>query len=685
VSAQRDPELDDLFQADPELRDLSQFLRASPHPAAQVEPTAHFRVTLRRRLMREAWEQGSKPALPWHRRLFAPATLAWASAAVGALLIVFTAFQFATAPKGSGITVTVRSPQNASETVSQVTPIELDFSQPMDAASVERAVAIQPATNVQYSWQDQNRRLKITPVNDLAPNTRYQVTVQPSAQTRSGRKLSQPAVVQFITASPAPKPTPTPSTSPSSTPQGSLSGVHAVAPIGSPAPQWSPDGSKLFVVAPTSGALQAWPLQGAPAPIEPDGVTLVEVGPDGNPAYVRNGTVTYDGTTITGVQPVAIGFRRGGLVLATASDVQTGDQRRLVSLNETATAADFSPAGDLLVYRGASGLHLVDLNANRDNLVGRAAALGDWAPDGRHYAFATDTALMLTDGTSTVKLADVPGVTGLSWSRGNQILLTSGAGLQTMSGDGSQLKTVPADGSFAQPVWAPVGGGTFAFRRSSEVWVAKLQGAAVGIVTPITPGVSQDDLVNSFMAARRSQLADQAVAFLDTAGKDAFSRLSLVYGDPSTTFARYYVLLSQPGRVTVRLVLTKGTSQTAIDETLLLRQDAAGHLWIHGASETVRSSFGSGPEIVKAMVVGDRVLVFFDSDLNPGTVQGGSVGIKGVSTQATYDASQKMVTLTANGGLTAGASYDLLVGSGLQDVQGHAAVQYDLPFTGTAS
>ncbi len=644
MSAQRDPELDDLFQADPELRDLSQFLRASPHPAAQVEPTAHFRVTLRRRLMREAWEQGSKPALPWHRRLFAPATLAWASAAVGALLIVFTAFQFATAPKGSGITVTVRSPQNASETVSQVTPIELDFSQPMDAASVERAVAIQPATNVQYSWQDQNRRLKITPVNDLAPNTRYQVTVQPSAQTRSGRKLSQPAVVQFITASPAPKPTPTPSTSPSSTPQGSLSGVHAVAPIGSPAPQWSPDGSKLFVVAPTSGALQAWPLQGAPAPIEPDGVTLVEVG-----------------------------------------DVQTGDQRRLVSLNETATAADFSPAGDLLVYRGASGLHLVDLNANRDNLVGRAAALGDWAPDGRHYAFATDTALMLTDGTSTVKLADVPGVTGLSWSRGNQILLTSGAGLQTMSGDGSQLKTVPADGSFAQPVWAPVGGGTFAFRRSSEVWVAKLQGAAVGIVTPITPGVSQDDLVNSFMAARRSQLADQAVAFLDTAGKDAFSRLSLVYGDPSTTFARYYVLLSQPGRVTVRLVLTKGTSQTAIDETLLLRQDAAGHLWIHGASETVRSSFGSGPEIVKAMVVGDRVLVFFDSDLNPGTVQGGSVGIKGVSTQATYDASQKMVTLTANGGLTAGASYDLLVGSGLQDVQGHAAVQYDLPFTGTAS
>lgn len=680
MSARLDPELDELFSDEPDLRELAQLLRSTPHPAAGVEPSAHFRMSLRRRLMREAWERAQRPAPPWYRRLLEPSSLTWAGAAVGALLVVFAGFTFATVTRPQQAPVTVTSPLNRSQTVSVVRPIELTFNQPMDPSTTEQSVRIEPALLARYSWQDNNQRLVITPVHDLAANTRYDVTVAPTAKTQAGQTVAKTHVVTFVTVAPTPTPTPTPTSSPSSTPSPVLDGARPVAPVGTPAVDWSADG-RLFVVGP-AGQLQAWPVRGGPAaPVAPDGVTLVEVGPDGNPAYVRAGTLVYDSLDVSGVQPIALGFHAGTLEFATATDVQTGGQQRLASLSETATAADFSPTGGHLAYIGASGLHLLDLGTGKDVAVGPASGLGDWSSDGHQYAYPTETSVMVADVTTgaSAKLFDLAGVTGLSWSRGNQLLASTAASLYVYNAsDGTGLRKL-ADGSYASPEWAPDGSGTFAYRQAGQVWVARLTGALAG--TAPAAGLSQDDLVNAFMTARKNLLPDRAMSFLDSAGKDAFGKLTLVYTDPSSPLSRYYVLLSQPGRVVVRLVITSGSGQSAIDEVLLIQRDASGRPWIHGVSETVRSSFASGPEVVRVTVQNGQVQVLFDSDLDPTSVRA-SVSIRGVSSRATYDPSQKMVTLTVPGGLNVGQTYDLLVGTGLQDVQSRPAVPYDLQFTG---
>lgn len=462
-----------------------------------------------------------------------------------------------------------------------------------------------------------------------------------------------------------------------------------MAPIGTPAARWSSDGTKLYVISP-SGQLQAWPVAGgAAATIQPDGVTLVAVGPDGNLAYVRDGKITYNSLTVSGVQPIALGFRQGGtLIFATTSDVQSGDQQKLFRFAEEAASADFSQAGDRLVYRGASGnLHLVDLTARppKDSVVGPASGLGDWSSDATRYAYPTDAGVYVADTASgsPSKLVDLAGVGGVAWSRGisNQLLLSTSSALYLYShGDSAGTRKL-SDGVFGQPSWSPAGGGYFSFRRSAEVWVSKVVGP-LGGGTASTPGwgSSQADVINAFMAARKNGQSDLAMSYLDGAGKDAFSKLILVYTDPTQSLARYYILLSQPNRVVVRLVLAKGTSQSVVDETLVL-QSSGGKLLIHGVTETARTSFGAGPEIVKVVVSSDHVQVFFDSDLDQSTI--GGVSLKGVTNQVSYDAANKAVTLTVTGGLTPGATYDLLLGSGLKDTpNGRQAVPYDLQFVG---
>jgi hypothetical protein len=689
VSAQRDPELDELFLGEPELLDLAQLMRSAPHPAAHVEPTPQFRVALRRRLMREAWEQASRPEQPWYRRLLAPRPMAGLAAAVGVLLIGLTAVSYLQTPRAHHSIVTVSSPQNGSETVPQVTPIEVKFNQPMDARSVQDALTIQPATEVHYTWQDDNTRLVITPVHELAPTTRYEVTVAPQAQTKEHQQLPKVATVSFVTASPPPTPPVQPSTSPTTTPSSVLLNPRALGPVGNPAVvTWSPDGTKLFVVD-ANGQLQSWAVQGTGTPtatqVAPDGVTAVAVGQDGSPAYVRRGGVVYGSVSVPGVQAIALGFRQSNLVFATATDVQTADQQRLATFKEEATVAVFSPSADRVAYRGASGLHVVDLGTRKDTLVGPASVLGDWSPDGKMFSYATDQGVFSTDGTAPSKVLDDPGVTGLSWSHTNQLLIVTGSAVQLAGADGTQVRTLQVP-QLAQPLWAPGGRGAFAYRRAGQEWVAQLPSAMIGPVSSATPGVTQDDLVSAFMAARKSLQSDQALAFLDQSASAAYSgKATLIYNDGSQTLNRYYVLLSQPGRVVVRLVLSRAGAQTAVDETLTIQRDpTTGQQRIHSVTQTPRPSFGMGPEVLSVNVGATQVQVAFDSDLAASTVQAGGVGIKGVPTAAAYDTTHKTVTLTIPGGLTAGTAYDLQVSSSLQDVNQRPAVPYTLPITGPA-
>jgi Bacterial Ig-like domain len=694
MSARRDGELDDLGDEqgwDPEVRELAHYLRASSQAYAHVEPSAKFRQDLRRRLMREAWEQAARPAQPWYRRFLAPQPMAMAGAAIGAVLIVSVAFLSLGPQQRDHVNVAVVSPQQNAQLEPAVRPIVLEFSAPMKTDSVH--YQIEPTTLVNQTWDQPGKVLTLTPVNALSASTQYKVTV--TAATTAQSQQVQVSRIRPVVFSTGPTPTPTPSTSPRpTTPPSPILNPRDLAPVGSGARvHWSIDGTSLYVIAP-SGQLQLIPLAtGTPQRLA-DGVTLAAPAPDGSSAaWLSGGQVTFKSTTINNVQPIALGFRAGALLMATGTDVETADQRRVAAFKETATTADFTASGDRVAYLGASGLHLVDLAAARDTLVGPATALGGWGPDGHHYAYVTGAGVSVADAAdgSTAALVSLPGATGVSWSRGEQLLMTAAGALYLADygtgGPAAAHKLTSAqDGTFGSPDWAPNGSGQFSFVRGGDVWVAKLQGAVAGapVITPATPNVNQDDLVNSFMTARKNALPDQALAFLDAAGRDAFTRLTLVYTDPS--LARYYVLVSQPGRVVVRLVLVHVAVQTAVDETLVIQPDANSHPFIHSVTESPRASFGSGPEVIRTVVTGNQVQVTFDSDLDASSaVQAGSVSIRGVTTQASYDRPSKTVTLTVPAGLTPGASYDLLIGSGLRDVNERTAVPYDLPFTGPAS
>jgi hypothetical protein len=382
------------------------------------------------------------------------------------------------------------------------------------------------------------------------------------------------------------------------------------------------------------------------------------------------------------VQPLALGFHGGDVVFATSRDVELGAARtRLTTLAEEAQAADLSPGGDRLAYRGASGnLHVVDLTTGKDSQIGLAGGLGDWSADGRRYAYPTDAGIAATDGVATSPLVSLAGVTGLDLTRGNLVAITQSSAYLA-NADGSGLHRLQ-NGAYEQPLWSPTGR-SFAFRRSGIEFVAQvteLQGAQ-GTLAAST--AAQDELVANFMAARIGLRRDQALSLLDPTAQALFGTLNdLLYPD-SPTLARYYVLLSQPGREVVRLVLTQGPAQTAVDETLVLRPDANGNPLIHSVTETPRAAFASGPEVVKVTVNGGQVQVQFDSDLKANTVAS-AVSLKGAGTQATYDARSRTVTLTAPGGLPAGSPSYLEISSGLQDVGLRSAVPYELSLSASS-
>src|ERR1700730_15951379 len=281
-----DQELDWIFPDEPELRQTAHLLRRVPRPEAPLDPA--FRAALRRRLMQEAWDRAA-PALPWWRRLLAPQSMAWAGATVGVVLIAFVVYALTFTPaKPDSQQVIVSSPLQGSHAVAATEPIQLQFSQPMDTASVEQALQIQPATKVKsYQWVNGNSTVQIVPQNGLAPNTQYQVTLSPKAKTQAGAAVAKKPRVTFVTAPPpTPQATPTPAPTPRPTPPPGITSPRQIAPSGTPSPAWTPDGQTLFVID-TSGQLRGFSVaSGAAQPVvAADGATVVAVGPDGTLAY----------------------------------------------------------------------------------------------------------------------------------------------------------------------------------------------------------------------------------------------------------------------------------------------------------------------------------------------------------------------------------------------------------------
>jgi uncharacterized protein YkwD len=89
------------------------------------------------------------------------------------------------------------------------TGVELDaaatigFSTPMERASVEAALVVEPATAVELHWNDDDTSVTIVPVGHWAADTYHTITVQPGSLASTGRPLTTPIRSAFLTRRPS--------------------------------------------------------------------------------------------------------------------------------------------------------------------------------------------------------------------------------------------------------------------------------------------------------------------------------------------------------------------------------------------------------------------------------------------------------------------------------------------------
>jgi len=695
MSFNHDPELDDILQ-DEELIRLAGLLKATRRAEPPLDEA--FRSDLRRQLMQRAWGMGEERT-PWWQRLTGPPALAWAGAALGILLIgsvvVFTANQ---APSVNDIVIT--SPVADAHAVQLQQPILVSFNQPMDHPSTEKAVQITPATYVAFSWNDNT--LAVHPTGGtLAPNTQYRVTIGPGATTAKGQPLTSSKTITFIT---RPSATPPPSPKPTirATPTSQVTGDHRLAakPAGtSYAPQWSADSTTVYLVG-DNGALTSVSAGGGdPKMLVPDGVSFPAIAPAGDRlAYIRGGKIemlTLAGGATSDLtaadQVTALSWAQDRLFWATNQGVfESGadGQSQAATVPQNATVVSIAPDGGHAVYQEGQSLHVLDLATSRSRGLGGADAFLGWSPDGSRMLYASHQQTVVADAQGQ-KIASIPGG-DVSWSSKDEILIGTDTSLSAVRPDGYG-STLLNSGTYRSPVWAP-DGISFTYVRGAAIWSAS--------ATLLPPEPTALDLaasvVSQFMNARIAAHSDQAQAFLDDKGKQAYSSSGLplvISGD--TTFTRDYVVVEdmtnlqpQTARFVVRLVLSKGTLDVSeFEETLTLKRDQANQPFlIDQASASSTRDIGKGAEVVSVDVATGSVKVVFDSDLVSDTVADGVVLLDGngkrVGSQSTYANRTAVITGLD---LTPGASYKLVVQTSVQDVGGRSVpAEYDLILIGPA-
>ena len=80
--------------------------------------------------------------------------------------------------------------------------VTIDFSSPMDAASVAAALRVEPATSVALRWEQAGRRLVVVPNAPWTPSTFVTVTVGAGAHDATGASISAPVRTSFVTRPP---------------------------------------------------------------------------------------------------------------------------------------------------------------------------------------------------------------------------------------------------------------------------------------------------------------------------------------------------------------------------------------------------------------------------------------------------------------------------------------------------
>ena len=78
-------------------------------------------------------------------------------------------------------------------------PATIGFSTPMERASVEAALVVDPPTAVELHWSDDDTTVTIVPVGHWAADTFHTITVRPGSLASTGRPLTTPIRSAFLT------------------------------------------------------------------------------------------------------------------------------------------------------------------------------------------------------------------------------------------------------------------------------------------------------------------------------------------------------------------------------------------------------------------------------------------------------------------------------------------------------
>jgi uncharacterized protein YkwD len=82
-------------------------------------------------------------------------------------------------------------------------PVAIEFTTPMNPASVAAAVTVDPPTPVELTWNSARDTLTIVPTTTWAPGVFHSVSVQAGALAVTGQPLARPARAAFLTRRPA--------------------------------------------------------------------------------------------------------------------------------------------------------------------------------------------------------------------------------------------------------------------------------------------------------------------------------------------------------------------------------------------------------------------------------------------------------------------------------------------------
>jgi hypothetical protein len=80
-----------------------------------------------------------------------------------------------------------------------VDALHFDFTSPMDTATVQAALAIEPAADLRFAWSGDGRTLQVRPSPAWRPATAYKVTIGPGARDLNGLELAGPVEASFVT------------------------------------------------------------------------------------------------------------------------------------------------------------------------------------------------------------------------------------------------------------------------------------------------------------------------------------------------------------------------------------------------------------------------------------------------------------------------------------------------------